>query len=124
MPFSVDSTMPVLRSFDEAKARAFYVDWLGFTVAWEHRFEPGMPLYMEVARDGLALHLTEHHGDGSPGAAVFLRCRALRAFHAEITARPYANLRPGVEKTFHHSIQMKLLDPFGNKLLFDEAIAE
>ena len=34
-------TVPVLRSFDEAKAREFYVDFLGFTVEWEHRFEPG-----------------------------------------------------------------------------------
>lgn len=124
MPFSVESTIPVLRIFDEAKARAFYVDWLGFRVDWEHRFEPGMPLYLQVSRDGLTLHLTEHHGDGSPGAAVFLRCRDVRAFHAEITSRPYAHLRPGVEKTFHQSIQMKLLDPFGNRLLFDETVAE
>lgn len=122
MPFHVDSTIPVLRSFDEAKARAFYVDWLGFAVAWEHRFEPGMPLYMEVARDGLTLHLSEHHGDATPGAAVFLRVRDVRAFHAEIIARPYANLRTSVEATFHKSIQMKLVDPFGNRLLFDETV--
>jgi catechol 2,3-dioxygenase-like lactoylglutathione lyase family enzyme len=32
--------IPILRIFDEAKARAFYVDWLGFKVDWEHRFEP------------------------------------------------------------------------------------
>ncbi|MBL8592018.1 MAG: hypothetical protein JNK01_04985 [Devosia sp.] len=25
-------TVPILRSFDEAKAREFYIDWLGFTV--------------------------------------------------------------------------------------------
>ena len=27
-------TVPILRSFDEAKAREFYIDWLGFTVDW------------------------------------------------------------------------------------------
>ena len=32
---------PILRIFDEAKAREFYVDFLGFKVDWEHRFEPG-----------------------------------------------------------------------------------
>ncbi len=26
--------IPILRIFDEAKARAFYVDFLGFTVDW------------------------------------------------------------------------------------------
>jgi hypothetical protein len=42
-------TTPILRSFDEAKAREFYLDFLGFQVVFEHRFEPGMPLYMGVA---------------------------------------------------------------------------
>ena len=28
------ATIPILRSFDEAKAREFYVDWLGFAVDW------------------------------------------------------------------------------------------
>jgi hypothetical protein len=41
---------PILRSFDEAKGREFYVDFLGFKVDWEHRFEP---VYgpIEKARD-------------------------------------------------------------------------
>ena len=43
-------TTPILRSFDEAKAREFYLDFLGFQVVFEHRFEPGLPLYMGVAR--------------------------------------------------------------------------
>ena len=38
-------TTPILRIFDEAKAKEFYVDFLGFKVDWEHRFEPGLPLY-------------------------------------------------------------------------------
>ena len=32
---------PILRIFDEAKAKEFYVAFLGFKVDWEHRFEPG-----------------------------------------------------------------------------------
>ncbi|SDD28632.1 hypothetical protein SAMN04489747_0622 [Auraticoccus monumenti] len=35
--------MPVLRVQDAALARGFYVDWLGFTVDFEHRFEPDSP---------------------------------------------------------------------------------
>ena len=42
-------TIPILRNFDEAKAREFYLGYLGFQVDWEHRFEPGMPLYMQTA---------------------------------------------------------------------------
>ena len=39
-------TIPILRMCDEAKAREFYLGFLGFAVDWEHRFEPGFPLYM------------------------------------------------------------------------------
>jgi len=56
---------PIFRIFDEAKAREFYVDFLGFTIDWEHRFEPGLPLYMQVSKDDCILHLSEHHGDGT-----------------------------------------------------------
>ena len=41
---------PILRSFDEARAKAFYLDFLGFELMFEHRFEPGLPLYMGVRK--------------------------------------------------------------------------
>ncbi|MET0542634.1 MAG: glyoxalase superfamily protein, partial [Variovorax sp.] len=46
------SAVPILRIFDEAKAREFYVGFLGYKVDWEHRFEPGLPLYSQVSRGG------------------------------------------------------------------------
>ena len=33
------TAIPVLRIFDETKAREFYIDFLGFSLDWEHRFE-------------------------------------------------------------------------------------
>jgi len=59
--------IPILRIFSIEKAREFYLDYAGFKVDWEHRVEPTAPLYMQVSRDGLVLHLSEHYGDGSPG---------------------------------------------------------
>jgi catechol 2,3-dioxygenase-like lactoylglutathione lyase family enzyme len=96
--------IPILRSFDEAKAREFYVDWLGFRVDWEHRFEPALPLYMQVSRGDCILHLSEHHGDATPGSAVRIRVDELDAFHAELTARP--------------GRARGLQDPSGNRLIF------
>ena len=58
---------PVLRIFSLEKAREFYLDFLSFKVDWEHRFGPDFPIYMQVSRDGLSLHLSEHHGDGHAG---------------------------------------------------------
>jgi len=61
------TTIPILRIFDVEKAKEFYVGFLGFTVDWEHHFEENTPAYLQVSRDGLVLHLTEHHGDCCPG---------------------------------------------------------
>jgi len=113
-------TIPVLRIFDVPKAREFYLDYLGFKLDWEHRFEPGLPLYMQVSRGGCALHLSEHHGDGTPGTVVFLRMTGIEAFHQELTGKNYAFMRPGVEHAPWKAKLMELTDPFGNRLRFNE----
>ena len=64
-------TIPILRIFDESKAREFYLDFLGMSVDWEHRFEPDTPIYIQVSRGELVLHLSEHSGDGTPGTKIF-----------------------------------------------------
>ena len=76
--------VPILRIFDLDKARQFYVDYLGFTVDWEHRSSESAPLYLQVSRGLLVLHLSEHHGDGTPGSAVYVETRDVRTFHAEL----------------------------------------
>lgn len=82
---SFEQPIPIFRMFDVAKAREFYCDFLGFTVTMEHRHEMGLPLYMAVQRAGLELHLTEHHGDASPGSTLFVWTKGVQALHAELT---------------------------------------
>jgi catechol 2,3-dioxygenase-like lactoylglutathione lyase family enzyme len=110
-------TTPILRIFDEAKAKEFYVDFLGFKVDWEHRFEPDLPLYMQISKDGCILHLSEHHGDCCPGAAVRIETTELDALHAELTAKHYKYYRPGIEEV-PWGRDMSIKDPFGNRLTF------
>ncbi|MGH6903964.1 MAG: glyoxalase superfamily protein [Geminicoccaceae bacterium] len=113
-------TVPILRIFDVAKAKEFYGGFLGLQVDWEHRFEPDAPVYMQVSRGDLVLHLSEHHGDCSPGACVYVRTTGLEDFHREITAKGYRFMRPGIEPTPWRSKLMEVIDPFGNRLRFDE----
>ncbi len=122
MAFTVARVVPVLRIFSVEKAREFYVDWLGFTVDFEHRYEPGMPLYMGISRDGMALHLSEHHGDGSPGANLTIEVSGLDDLHRELKAKPYGYYRPGIKKTPWSTRVMTLQDPFGNRLNFSEPV--
>jgi hypothetical protein len=124
MPIEMLQTIPIFRIFSPEKAREFYVGFLGFTVDWEHRFDERAPVYMQISRAGCILHLSEHHGDCCPGSTVFMRMRGVEELHREITAKGYAFLRPGVERTFHNSKCMEVIDPFGNRIRFDEADAE
>jgi len=113
-------TVPILRIFDETKAREFYVGFLAFQIDWEHRFEPDLPLYMQVSRGGLTLHLSEHVGDACPGSTVFVRTQGVDELHAELTAKKYKYLRPGVEVAPWNAKCMEVIDPFGNRIRFNE----
>lgn len=116
-------TTPILRIFDEAKAREFYVGFLGFNIDWEHRFEAGLPLYLQVSRDDCILHLSEHHGDCSPGAAMRIETDDIEAFHQQLMAKEYKYARPQIEETPWGSRDMSVQDPFGNRLTFTDAIS-
>ena len=94
---TLGKTVPVLRSYDEAKAKEFYVGFLGFTVDWEHRFSADLPLYMQVSRDDCVLHLSEHHGDCTPGSAVRILTADIDAFHAGLRT-DYKYARPGISE--------------------------
>jgi len=124
MPAAFTRTIPILRSFDEAKAKEFYVDFLGFSVDFEHRYEPDMPLYMGVSRAGLTLHISEHFGDAMPGSALYIEMTGLREFHAELLAKKFKFARPGIGPGHAGGISFGITDPFGNKLRFNEPDGE
>jgi len=115
---SFGRTIPTLRSFDEAKAKEFYVGFLEFKVDWEHRFADNMPLYMQISKDGCVIHVSEHHGDGSPGAHVRIDTDELESFQKLLLAKQYKHARPGIEATPWGTREMSIADPFGNLLTF------
>jgi hypothetical protein len=114
--------IPILRIFSVDKAMEFYQGFLGFQFDWEHRYEADLPLYAQVSRDGLVLHLSEHHGDANPGATTLVWMTGLDAFHAELIGKRYPYNRPGIE-TVSHGRCMEVTDPFGNSIRFNEAPA-
>lgn len=115
---SLGEPVPVLRIFDEGKAKEFFVDFLGFTVEWKHRFEEGIPLYLEVVKDDCTIHLSEHHGDCCPGAAVRIGTSDLNGLHMELNAKKYGFSRPSIVDTPWGTKEMSIEDPCGNRLTF------
>ncbi|MDR2236106.1 MAG: VOC family protein [Chryseobacterium sp.] len=116
--------IPILRIFDYKKAVEFYVDWLGFEIVWEHYFDENTPVYMEVKRENIIFHLSEHHGDGSPGIRVAVWGEGVPDYHRELTYKKYKYNRPGLEKTFYNAVSFTVIDPSGNKITFEEEYNE
>ena len=111
--------IPIFRIFDEKLAEVFYVDWLGFKVDWRHRSSDNAPLYMQVSRSEIVLHLSGHHGDCTPGSKALIRFAGdLRQYHKELIEKDYKHNKPGLEMAPWNSLTMEVIDPFGNKLLF------
>jgi uncharacterized glyoxalase superfamily protein PhnB len=113
--------IPILRIFSVDKAKEFYLGFLGFKLDWEHRFGENLPLYAQVSRGGIVLHLSEHHGDACPGSATMIMMGGIEDYHRELTATDYRYYKPGIEHEPWGARVMKVTDPFGNRLLFSEA---
>jgi catechol 2,3-dioxygenase-like lactoylglutathione lyase family enzyme len=77
-----EEIIPILRVSNAAEAVAWY-QRLGFTQEWEHRFQPGFPAFVSVARGRMRLFLSEHQGDARPDTLVYLRVADVESIAAE-----------------------------------------
>ncbi len=108
---------PQLRITDAKRSLAFYVDGLGFKVDWEHQFEPGLPLFMQLTRANQSIFLTEHAGDCSVGGAVYFVVPDVDACYQEFTSRGISPSEAPEDAPWG-AREMMLVDPDGNRLRF------
>lgn len=101
-----EEVIPILRVVDAAAAVAWY-ERLGFAEQWEHRFEAGLPAFVEVARGEVRLFLSEHEGDARPDTLIYLRLRDVDAIASEFGVQPE-------EAPWAREIELR--DPDGNRL--------
>ena len=118
-----ERTAPIVRIFDVAKAHEFYLGYLGFEVDWEHRYGDNSPLYTQVSRSNLVLHLSEHAGDATPGGNMVVYMRGIRDFHKELAAKDYRYMNPGLEHE-DGRLTVEVIDPFSNHIRFMELTGE
>lgn len=110
--------IPIFRSFDEATTKAFYIDFLGYEIEYEHRFDPDAPLFLRIRLGNCILFLSEHHGDATPGGSARIDVSDVHAYCAELNAKNYKNSRPGVISQPWGYDDMTIADPSGNRLIF------
>lgn len=112
---------PIFRIFDIEKAQLFYLNFLGFKLDWEHRYEENMPLYMQISLKDAVIHLSEHHGDASPGGAIRVKIDNVKDYHSVLSSKEYAYSKPDIEKTPWGTIELTVIDPFSNRItLYEE----
>lgn len=117
--------IPILRIFDEAKAREFYESFLGFTVDWEHRFGDDFPLYLQISKGECVIHLSEHHGDACPGAALRIETPGLNDYCDGMRRKNYKFAKPGMPEIQPWGFkEITIGDPFGNRITFCEPVAK
>jgi catechol 2,3-dioxygenase-like lactoylglutathione lyase family enzyme len=111
------TVIPQLRSTDSERSLRFYVDGLGFSVDWEHRFEPGLPLFVQLTRQGQTIFLTEHTGDCEPGGAVYFVVPDAGSLLSAFEQRGITATHP-LGRTPWGTDEFLLTDPDGNRLRF------
>ncbi|WP_246942945.1 glyoxalase superfamily protein [Bacillus pinisoli] len=114
--------IPIFRIFDIEKTNSFYVDYLGFKIDWEHKYSENMPVYFQVSLNDVVLHLSEHHGDSSPGGAIRVKIQELVSFHSLLLKKGYPYSNPAIEKTPWNTLELTVIDPFSNRITFYEEI--
>jgi catechol 2,3-dioxygenase-like lactoylglutathione lyase family enzyme len=116
--------VPVFRIYSLDKAREFYLDFLGCKIDWQHSFEEGGPVYMRVSRGDFALHLSEHHGDGTPGSVAYIYTSGVEALHRELNEKKYRHNRPGLQRQDWGMLEVMVVDPFNNRIVFGEPVGK
>jgi hypothetical protein len=81
---------------DEAKAKAFYLGYLGFEVDWESRFNPTAPLYMQIHLGEAIIHLNGHAGENAPASQVNIPVVGLEQYCQYLIAKGADYPKPSV----------------------------
>jgi len=111
------TVIPQFRITDAQRSVPFYVDGLGFTIDWQHQFEPGFPLFMQLTRAGQTIFLTEHTGDCQVGGAAYFVVPDVDACYAAFVAGGITPTEPPTDTPWG-TREMVVTDPDGNRLRF------
>lgn len=111
----MQTVIPALRMLDYTRSKVFYVDKLGFSVDWEHQFEPDLPVFMQVSRDDMSFYLTEHSGDCEPGGLIHLVVPDVDAWFNELQQKG-VTIEDPPNSRLEGIRNMSLFDPDGNQL--------
>ena len=116
------TVIPQLRIISASNSLPFYVKGLGFAVDWQHQFEPGFPLFLQLNREGQTIFLTEHTGDCEVGGAVYFVVPDVDDCFRRFSAGGVKAMEAPQDAPWG-SREMVITDPDGNRLRFATRVA-
>jgi catechol 2,3-dioxygenase-like lactoylglutathione lyase family enzyme len=116
--YGMGPPIPILRMYDVEATKRFYVEYLGFNLDWQDG-EGDRPVYMRVSRGPVALDLSSHAGDGTPGTVIVIPLEDVAALHRELHTRDYPFMNPGIDPRGIGK-EVTVFDPASNQVRFFE----
>ena len=116
----LERCVPTLRVRDAAASARYLRDQLGFAIDWEHRFGPRLPLFVSVSRDGVALHLSEHTGDGPLAVQIYVYVSDPAALFEDLRGRGARIVRE-LEEESYGTVEFHVEDLDDNRIRFGAA---
>ena len=108
----MEQIIPIFRA-EDAQAAARWYERLGFEKSGEHRFAPGLPLYVFLRRGDVQIHLSEHTGDARPDSLVYFWVDDIdpvaAEFDVDVRLQPWGR-------------ELEIRDPDGNRLRIAEPL--
>lgn len=112
--------IPILKVIDVIRAKEFYVDIMGFKVEWEKRFDEKSSIHMILSYKHIILYFTGYDDVAASESSVFIEFSGLKKYHGFLMERKTEYMITDLNMTPWESLNMEVIDPFGNKLLFCE----
>lgn len=116
---ALQPAIPVIGVLSAQQAKDFYISFLGFAFDWGEP-HPERPMYAQISRSGVTMHLNEHEGAASPGSEIFIRMNGLEAFLRELSTKRSHQSPPRIYPTPDDRRELHVTDPFGNRLRFSQ----
>lgn len=114
-------SIPIFRIGSVEEAKKFYCEYLGFEVQWEHYYETGAPVYMQLSLNGMELQLSENERFQS-GNAIFIETAGIKEFHSKLMSSRSRFAPPELTVSPWNTRQLEFEDPFGNLLRFHQQL--
>jgi hypothetical protein len=88
-------------------------------VDWEHYYEEGAPIYMQISRAGLVLQLSEN-SRFKTGNIIYVETVGIEEYNIDLHRNSSVWVTPAISLSPWNTKQMEIQDPFGNLLRFNE----